>query len=104
MSSKIVKVDDNLPIFLQTFVDIRLVSFNMDNREKQFPETEDQVMDMWRVPVGKKFKWRPTPVSPWQEYTAIKTPPDQPEDECWARCAHGREDRFNPYATVELVD
>lgn len=61
-------------------------------------------MDMWEVPIGKKFRWRATPVSPWEEYTAIETPPDRPDDECWARCAHGHEDKFNPYATVELMN
>ena len=61
-------------------------------------------MEMWQVPIGTKFRWRPTPASPWQEYTAIETPAGRHEDEAWARCAHGNEDKFNPYARVELLE
>ena len=63
-----------------------------------------RIMDMGLVPIGRKFRWRATPVNAGEEYTAIETPPDRADDETWARCAHGREDKFNSYATVELVD
>lgn len=60
-------------------------------------------MEAIDVPIGKRFRWRATRLSPWETYTAIRSPPGK-EDEVWARCAHGHEDKFNPYAKVELVD